>query len=272
MCDRRRGVFHRDRADGLSGRTHAIPWSPELWHGCERSGHRKGAHWVVSRFDRTGRLCRAAEALLRKAGFALLHLSKYSRPVCVCPTGCHTRSTVLASRSDQLPQPAHLSCTGRAAARDADLSLCTAPAWISDARTFGECGSLIRIFRAAGQEQSDLHPKGYGSGCGAILRARRNASAGAWPHERLERGTPCYLILFEDESRHVSIRLARQLQSTALSDSEKDQRVAQLERENADLREFLQATMEQHEAARRAQVRQRRSPHWRVPEADWGWD
>jgi two-component system CheB/CheR fusion protein len=62
-------------------------------------------------------------------------------------------------------------------------------------------------------------------------------------------GTPCYLIVFEDEARQVNARRARQLQRTALTESEKDRRLAHMERENADLREFLQATMEQHEAA-----------------------
>lgn len=60
---------------------------------------------------------------------------------------------------------------------------------------------------------------------------------------------PCYLILFEDESRQHGAREARRAQSAALADSEKDRRNAHLERENAGLREFLQATMEQHEAA-----------------------
>jgi len=61
---------------------------------------------------------------------------------------------------------------------------------------------------------------------------------------------PCFLILFEDQSRHTSARRARQAQSAALPDSEKDRRLALLELENADLREFLQVTLEQHEAAR----------------------
>src|SRR6185503_19274219 len=38
--------------------------------------------------------------------------------------------------------------------------------------------------------------------------------------------------------------------SLPLSESQKDRRIDQLERENVELREFLQATMEQHEAAK----------------------
>jgi two-component system CheB/CheR fusion protein len=63
-------------------------------------------------------------------------------------------------------------------------------------------------------------------------------------------GVTCFLILLEDESsRRISRRESRP-QSPLLSESEKDRRVDQLERENVELREFLQATMEQHEAAK----------------------
>jgi two-component system CheB/CheR fusion protein len=61
---------------------------------------------------------------------------------------------------------------------------------------------------------------------------------------------PCYLFVFEDESRRAAGRRDRQAQNVQLTDSEIQTRSARLERENADLREFLQATMEQHEAAK----------------------
>lgn len=59
-----------------------------------------------------------------------------------------------------------------------------------------------------------------------------------------------YLILLEDESSRVPGRGERRAASVALTESEKDRHLARLERENQELREFLQATMEQHEAAR----------------------
>jgi two-component system CheB/CheR fusion protein len=63
-------------------------------------------------------------------------------------------------------------------------------------------------------------------------------------------GVGCFLILIEgQESPHALLR-ERRMPSPALSESEKDQRLAQVERENFELREFLQATMEQHEAAK----------------------
>ena len=61
---------------------------------------------------------------------------------------------------------------------------------------------------------------------------------------------PSYLFVFEDESRRAAGRRDRQAQNAPLTDSELQTRNAHLERENADLREFLQATMEQHEAAK----------------------
>jgi two-component system, chemotaxis family, CheB/CheR fusion protein len=60
---------------------------------------------------------------------------------------------------------------------------------------------------------------------------------------------PCYLFVLEDESRRAAGRTVRPAQSEQRTDSEKDLRMTRLEEENADLREFLQATMEQHEAA-----------------------
>ncbi|WP_129645162.1 chemotaxis protein CheB [Peristeroidobacter agariperforans] len=60
----------------------------------------------------------------------------------------------------------------------------------------------------------------------------------------------CYLILLESESFRTVGRRERLTGTTSLTESEKDKHLANLERENLELREFLQATMEQHEAAR----------------------
>ncbi len=63
-------------------------------------------------------------------------------------------------------------------------------------------------------------------------------------------GLQCYLILLENQQTpHVS-RRDRLPPPVPLSESAKDQRIAQVERENFELREFLQATLEQHEAAK----------------------
>lgn len=59
-----------------------------------------------------------------------------------------------------------------------------------------------------------------------------------------------YLILLESESFRTVGRRERLTGTTSLTESEKDKHLANLERENLELREFLQATMEQHEAAR----------------------
>jgi two-component system CheB/CheR fusion protein len=60
----------------------------------------------------------------------------------------------------------------------------------------------------------------------------------------------CYLILLESESFRTVGRRERVTGTTTLPESEKDKHLAHIERENVELREFLQATMEQHEAAR----------------------
>ena len=66
----------------------------------------------------------------------------------------------------------------------------------------------------------------------------------------LRRASPerCYLILFEGSSRGAAARRAQQL-ATPLPESEKDRRLAQLEHETASLRDYLQATIEEHEAS-----------------------
>lgn len=75
----------------------------------------------------------------------------------------------------------------------------------------------------------------------------RDVSIEVIPLKRLdtERG---YLILFDDGSRRSSARRAQAATTSALPDSEKDRRLAQLEREITSIRDYLQATMEEHEA------------------------
>jgi two-component system CheB/CheR fusion protein len=63
-------------------------------------------------------------------------------------------------------------------------------------------------------------------------------------------GAGCYLVLLESESFRTHGRRERLASSASLTQSEKEKHLANLERENLELREFLQATMEQHEAAR----------------------
>src|SRR4029077_1199311 len=58
----------------------------------------------------------------------------------------------------------------------------------------------------------------------------------------------CYLILFDDGSRPASSRRALGAPTGALPESEKDKRLAQLEREVGAMRAYLQAAMEEHEA------------------------
>jgi two-component system CheB/CheR fusion protein len=66
----------------------------------------------------------------------------------------------------------------------------------------------------------------------------------------LRRASPerCYLILFEGSSRASAARRAQQV-ANPLPESEKDRRLAQLEHETASLRDYLQATIEEHEAS-----------------------
>jgi two-component system CheB/CheR fusion protein len=63
-------------------------------------------------------------------------------------------------------------------------------------------------------------------------------------------GLACFLILLENQASPHGTRRDRRPPTESWSDSEKDQRLAQVERENFELREFLQATLEQHEAAK----------------------
>ena len=59
-----------------------------------------------------------------------------------------------------------------------------------------------------------------------------------------------YLILFEDGLRRSDNRRTPQVPLIALSESEKDRRLAQLERESTATRDFLQATLQEHEAVK----------------------
>ncbi len=60
----------------------------------------------------------------------------------------------------------------------------------------------------------------------------------------------CYLILFEDATRRHTDRRAGPLVPSMLPESEKDRRLAQAERETASIREYLQTTLEEHEAVK----------------------
>jgi two-component system, chemotaxis family, CheB/CheR fusion protein len=60
----------------------------------------------------------------------------------------------------------------------------------------------------------------------------------------------CYLILFNDGGRRSGDRRSQAKASSPLPESEKDRRLAQLEREIASIRDYLQATMEEHEAVK----------------------
>ena len=67
----------------------------------------------------------------------------------------------------------------------------------------------------------------------------------------LKRSAPerCFLILFDDGSRPPSKRTSEAARS-AMPESEKDRRIAQLERELGSTRDYLQATMEEHESSK----------------------
>jgi two-component system, chemotaxis family, CheB/CheR fusion protein len=60
----------------------------------------------------------------------------------------------------------------------------------------------------------------------------------------------CYLILFDDGARRSSGRRPQAAATSALPELEKDRRLAQLEREIASIRDYLQVTMEEHEAVK----------------------
>jgi two-component system CheB/CheR fusion protein len=60
----------------------------------------------------------------------------------------------------------------------------------------------------------------------------------------------CYLILFEDGSRQQDRRRTQESIITSLPESEKDRRLWQLEREGAASRDYLQLTLQEHEAVK----------------------
>ena len=84
---------------------------------------------------------------------------------------------------------------------------------------------------------------------GLSLDQLREVSIAVIPMRRLNTDH-CYLILFDDGSRRAGGRRSQAAAVSALPESEKDRRLAQLERESASLRDYLQATMEEHEAVK----------------------
>jgi two-component system CheB/CheR fusion protein len=61
---------------------------------------------------------------------------------------------------------------------------------------------------------------------------------------------PCYLILFDDGTHRANRRRERQTDLTALPETEKDRRLAQLGREITATRDYLHAIMQEHEAVK----------------------
>jgi two-component system CheB/CheR fusion protein len=59
-----------------------------------------------------------------------------------------------------------------------------------------------------------------------------------------------YLIVFEDGARRRHESLSQASTSTALTESDKDQRLAQLQRESAATRDYLQSIVQEHEAVK----------------------
>jgi two-component system CheB/CheR fusion protein len=84
---------------------------------------------------------------------------------------------------------------------------------------------------------------------GLCVNERRDIAIEVIPLKRLS-AEHCYLILFEDGTRPPSGRRMQPATASALPESEKDRRLAQSEREVASIRDYLQATMEEHEAVK----------------------
>ena len=84
---------------------------------------------------------------------------------------------------------------------------------------------------------------------GLSIDQLRDVSITVIPLQRLN-VEHCYLLLFDDGSRPPSGRRAPAAPTGALPESEKDKRLGQLEREIAAIRDYLQATMEEHEAVK----------------------
>jgi two-component system CheB/CheR fusion protein len=84
---------------------------------------------------------------------------------------------------------------------------------------------------------------------GLCVDERRDIAIEVIPLRRMS-AERCYLILFEDGTRRPSGRRTPTASASALPESEKDRRLGQLEREVASIRDYLQATMEEHEAVK----------------------
>lgn len=84
---------------------------------------------------------------------------------------------------------------------------------------------------------------------GLSVDERREVAVEVIPLQRANEER-CYLILFDDGSRAPSGRRGQQLAAAPLTESEKDRRLAQAERETASMRDYLLATMEEQEAIR----------------------
>ena len=84
---------------------------------------------------------------------------------------------------------------------------------------------------------------------GLCVDERRDIAIEVIPLKRLS-AERCYLIVFEDGTRPPSGRRMQPAAASALPESEKDRRLTQSEREVASIRDYLQATMEEHEAVK----------------------
>ena len=102
---------------------------------------------------------------------------------------------------------------------------------------------IVPAVQEARESGSEAHREGLS------IDQSRDVSIEVIPLKRL-RTERCYLILFDDGSRPPSGRRAHAAPTASLPESEKDRRLGQLERENAALRAYQQATMEEHEAVK----------------------
>jgi two-component system, chemotaxis family, CheB/CheR fusion protein len=131
----------------------------------------------------------------------------------------------------------------------------------------GETGRYLEL--ASGQPSLNLHrvarPELLVEIVPAIQEARENGTAArraglsvselrditieVIPLQRLSTER-CYLILFDDGSRSLLARRSKVSVTAALPESEKDRRLEQLEREIGAMRDYLQASTEEHEAVK----------------------
>lgn len=84
---------------------------------------------------------------------------------------------------------------------------------------------------------------------GLSVDDRQDVAVSVIPLQRLS-AERCYLILFQDGSRPAVGRRMHQPPAAPLTESDKDRRLAHAERELASLRNYLHATMEEHEAVK----------------------